>query len=236
MRKFLQVFGTAAFLTAGLFGITETAKAEMETFTMDNVPMFKCEKGEMEGEYVTVPVIVTQERFVRYSNTVIDERETRRANEAFITWNKALANGRFAAKDRCMAVSKHFTNTVHGMAAKRRNENPLLSMEESYIQALSDLSNISRTTRVVGYNRFGEWINEQVILPEDFGVNSVSGMNQMMSVDDRPTNPQLSTLFTLSGANAIFNFDALEGVRYALLETAGIGGQEPAEVNLPIQE
>lgn len=233
MKKYFQLLGAAALLTASLFTINETAKAEsMETFTERRV-VFKCEMRD--DELITIPQYVEQERYERYENTVAEEYVVLEANKPLITWNNYLGNnGQYTPKSRCYTVSARLTNMTSAIAAYYRYGNSTLSNDESYTKALEALEAVSQHTLVYGTNRFGQYIDEQILVASDQKLSFASWLKRNITVAGRPTDPDQTIIVTLSPENARRYREVLESFKTGILVAAGGEGSPNAE--LPIEE
>ncbi len=233
MKKYFQLFGAAAFLTASLFTINKTAKAfPMETFTERRI-VFECMKEA--GEYVTMPQYVEQERYERYPNTVAEEYVILESNKPLITWNNFLGNmGQYTPKSRCYTVSARLTNMTSALAAYFRYQDSTLDNDESYTKALEALEAVSQHTLVYGTNRFGQYIDEQILVASDQKLSFTSWLKRDITVAGRPTDPDQTIIVTLSPENARRYREVLRSFKTGILVSAGGEGARDAE--LPIEE
>jgi len=208
MKKFIQIFGAAALLTASLFTINKTAKAEsMKTVTNPKV-VFKCEKHD--GEYQTMLQLVAETTYKRYPSVKAEEDDVRaEADEPIFTWNNYLGNmGQYTPESRCMTVSARLTNMLSALVAYSRYQDDVDYREsyrktgERYIQALETLEAVSRSTNVYGTNRFGQFVDEQILVASDQRLNFSSWLKQNITVAGRMTDPDQSVIVTLSPENA----------------------------------
>ncbi len=233
MKKYFQLFGAAALLTASLFSITKSAKAEMSTYTENRV-VFTCMKDD-GGEFVTMPQYVEQERFERYPNTVAEESVVLEANKPLITWNNYLgSNGQYTPESRCMTVSARLTNMTSALAAYYRYEDSTITNDESYTKALEALEAVSQSTEVYGTNRFARFVDEQIIVASDQKLGFATWLKRDITVAGRPTDPDQSIIVTLSPENARRYMEVLESFKTGVLVASG--GQGSPDAELPIEE
>jgi len=234
MKKYLQLLGAAAFLSASLFSINKTANAEyMETYTERRV-VFECRKDDA-GQLETRPQFVEQERYTRYKNTVVNQYIIVESDRPLITWNKFLgSNDQFPPDSRCQTVSNRLTNMTSALAAYYRDRDETISNEESYTKALEALEAVSQSTRAVGVNAFREYINEQILVASDRQLNYTSNLKRPITVAGLPTDIDQTVLLTLSPENAGQFRTVLRSFKEGVQVAAG--GEGTTEADLPIEE
>lgn len=210
MQNCFKFLGTAALLSFSLLGLTPKAKAEMATFTKGRI-IFSCIQNQ-QGDWVTMPQMVRETRYSRYSNVVVDREVVLESDEPMILWTNTLGDG-YTSSSRCYTVSNRLTNLANSLG-------------------FSKLEEIGRAATIHGVVN-NEYIKEKVIFLSDKDIRYPINFSKKLSVGERAITGRDAVVLTLSPENARRFARVLEQFKAGV--SLSIGGEE-ADIELPIEE